>query len=274
MASDGEAAEAAAAPAGRRVIPLREITLPHRCPRPVRLYVLARAPYFAGSSDEELNRIDRLMQTGSWAAGSYVYHAGDPADALYVVAEGRVRLTHLTEDGVETVIDILGPGEMFGTLATLGEPRHRNSASTLVGSCTLRIEQDDFRDVLATQPGVALRVLDDVVERLARAQADIGGQATATVAQRTATALLRMADKFGVDRGDGGTLIEVPLSRTDLAGLARSTPESVSRVMSRWRKEGLIDTGRRWTSVLDRRRLQAAAAGASAGAAGPSRPAT
>ena len=71
-----------------------------------------------------------------------------------------------------------------------------------------------------------------------------------------ARVLLRLADKLGEDRGSEGIMLEVPLSRADLAGLARSTPESVSRVMSRWKKAGIIDSGRRWTAVLDRPRLE------------------
>jgi CRP-like cAMP-binding protein len=248
-------------PAGRRTVPLREITLPHQCPRPVRMYVLGRAPFFVGLSEEELDRIDRRMQTSSWAPGDYLYHAGDPANSLYVVAEGRVKLSQVTADGAETVTDILVPGELFGAMSSIGEPYHLQSASALVGTCTLRIDQGDFREVLASQPRVALRVLDDVAARLIRAQADIGGQSTETVPERVATALLRLADKLGEDRGKEGTVLEVPLSRADLAGLARSTPESVSRVMSRWKKEGIVDSGRRWTSVLDRQRLEDEAAG-------------
>src|SRR5690625_6628178 len=80
-------------------------------------------------------------------------------------------------------------------------------------------------------------VLDDVAARLTRTQSDIGGQGTETVPQRVATALLRLADKLGTDRGPGGIMLEVPLSRADLAGLARSTPESVSRVMSGWKRQ-------------------------------------
>lgn len=241
---------------GRRVIPLREITLPHRCPRPVRMYVLGRAPYFVGLSEDELDRIDRRMQTSSWAADDYIFHAGDRAESLYVVAEGRVKLSQVTPDGTETVTDILVPGELFGAMSSTGEPHHQQSASALVGTCTLRIGQADFRHVLATQPRVGLRVLDDVADRLIRAQSDIGGQVTETVRQRTATALLRLADKLGEDHGPDGIMLEVPLTRTDLAGLARSTPESVSRVMSRWKKEGIIESGRRWTAIRDRQRLQ------------------
>ena len=235
----------APSPEARRVIPLREVTLPHQCPRPVRMSVLSRATYFVGLDEDDLDRIDRLMQVRSWAAGDHVYHAADQADALFVVAEGRVKLSQVTADGTETLTDILVPGELFGAMSSLGEPYHQQSASALVATCTLRINQSDFRDVLATEPRVALKVLDDVAARLIRAQSDIGGQGTETVAQRTATALLRLADKLGVDRGHEGLLLEVPLSRTDLAGLARSTPESVSRVMSRWKKQGIIDTGRR-----------------------------
>ena len=261
MASSDPDLHAVPSAGSRRTIPLREVTLPHRCPRPVRMYVLARTPYFLDLTEEALDSIDRRMRANSWAADSLLYHAGEPAEALYVVAEGRVKLSQVTAAGTETVTDILGPGDLFGAMGALGEPYHLQTATALVGSCALRIAQDDFRAVLAEHPRVGLRVLDDVAARLARAQSDIGGQTTDTVAQRVATALLRLADKLGEDRGSGGTMLEVPLSRADLAGLARSTPESVSRVMSRWKKDGIIDSGRRWTALLDRQRLEEVSAG-------------
>jgi CRP-like cAMP-binding protein len=245
----------------RRRIPLREVRLPHVCPTPVRLWALQRAPYFSGLSQSELERIDDHMQVASWREGESVYHAGDTADQLHIVAEGRIKLTQTTVAGAETLTDVLGPGELFGAMGTLGEPEHRQSATAMVGSCVLHIGQTAFREVLAEHPAVALRVLDDVAARLARAHADIGGQSSDTVAQRVATALLRLADKLGEDRGADGMLIEVPLTRADIAGLARSTPESVSRVMSRWQRDGLIASGRRWTSIIDRARLEAEAAG-------------
>lgn len=223
--------------------------------------VLARAPYFRGLGQDDLDRIDRRMQTRAYAAGDSIYRAGERAEALYIVAEGRIKISQVSVDGTETVTDILVPGELCGALGSLGEPRHRQTATALVNTCVLRIGPDDFRRVLEQQPGVALRVLDDVAERLARAHADIGGQATETVPQRVAVALLRLADKLGEDRGPQGIMLNVPLSRADLAGLARSTPESVSRVMSRWKKAGIVDSGRRWTALMDRERLEREASG-------------
>lgn len=246
---------------GRRLIPLEEISLPHECPRSVRHYVLARAPYFVGLDEAELDAIDGRMRAMNFPAGDQIYRAGDPADALYVVAEGRVKTAQVAEDGTETVTDILVPGEMFGTMGSLGNPEYLQTASALVGSCVLRIGQDDFREVMESDGRIGLRVLDEVAGRLAQAHTDIGGQVNQTVGQRVATVLLRLADKLGKDRGDEGIVLEVPLSRADLAGLARSTPESVSRVMSAWKKEGVIDSGRRWTALLDVERLENEAAG-------------
>ncbi len=250
------------APGGeRRTIPLREVVLPHHCPRPVRMDVLSRTPYFAGLGPDALDGIDRRMRARTVRAHEHVYVAGEPADALYVVAQGAVSLAHVTEDGAPTLTDVLVPGELFGAMGTLGEPVHLQTATALVDTCALRIGQDDFRAVLRERPVVALRVLDDVAARLARAHDDIGGQSTDTVPQRVATALLRLADKVGRDRPGEGLLLEVPLSRADLAALARTTPESVSRVMSGWKQQGVVASGRRWTAILDRDRLEREARG-------------
>lgn len=241
--------------------PLRKVRIPHTCARSVRLSALSRVPYFRGLDEQELDQVDARMTRHRWAAGESLFREGDAADALFVVAQGRVKLSQVRADGITTVLDILTPGEAPGAMGVLGEPTHRQTATALVDTCSLRIGQLDFRELLVQHPHVALHVLDDVSDRLARVQSDIGGQVTQTVPARVATALLRLADKIGNERPNGVTLLEVPLSRADLGGLARSTPESVSRVMSRWKRGGLIASGRRWVALRDRDRLQRIADG-------------
>lgn len=265
-----EAAAALAPAAGlsaysRRTTPLCDSALPHSCPGSVRLAVLARSLYFGDLEGAQLDQIDALMQRQIWLPGQNLYTAEDPADGLYVVAKGRIKLFQTRADGTEAITDILGPGEIVGALGTLGEPLRRESAAPLVPTCTLRIAQADFRRVIAQHPQVALRVLDALASQLSLAQSDVRGQGTQSVSTRVATALLRLIDKLGSDQAGKGILIEVPLSRPDLAALARSTTESVSRVMSQWRREGLIDSGRGWVVVLDRERLQRIADATDAG---------
>ena len=254
----------AAVPASaRRRIPLRPTCAqPHACPAPVRMRVLSRTPMFAGLSGDRLADVDRRMTSLSWAEAAPVYTEGEPAEHLYLVAAGRAKAYRTAPNGQEVVVELLGPGDLFGGLRTLGRPAYDESVEAMTTVCALRIGDDAFRRVLVEHPAVGLRVLDDVTALLAQARADVTRQSTATVAERLAAVLLRLAEKFGERHRDGGTLIELPLSRADLAGMTGSTPESVSRVMSRWRQDGILDTGRRWTAVRDPRRLaEIAAAG-------------
>lgn len=261
MTSPARPAAPARRTEARRHVPLRQsCARPHACPAPVRMQVLSQVPLFAGLPTAKLIEIDRRMVSLAWNEDDPLYHAGDPAEHLYVVAAGRAKAVRPTGDGREIVVDFLAPGDLVGGLRTLGRPVHTETVRALTTTCALRIDAGAFRDVLVEHPAVALRALDDVADQLAGARSALTEQSTATVAQRVAAAILRLAEKFGQERAEGGLLIQLPLSRADLAGMTGSTPESVSRVMSRLRAEGVLDSGRRWTTVLDRARLAAEAA--------------
>lgn len=256
--SAGSVTQASPGMSARRRIPLRSTCAePHQCPPSVRMRVLSRTPLFEGLSHEELVSIDEHMISLSWADGDPLYVAGAPAEHLYVMAVGWAKASQPTPDGKSVVVDLLAPGDLFGGLQSLGQRSYPETVEAMSTTCALRIGTSAFRDVLKKHPHVAMRVLDDTTALLAHARTDLTRQSTATVAQRVAATLLRLADKFGQDRTGGATLIQLPLSRADLAGMTGSTPESVSRVMSRLRKDGIIDSGRRWTSVLDPERLAA-----------------
>ncbi|MEO7126011.1 MAG: Crp/Fnr family transcriptional regulator [Nakamurella sp.] len=249
-------------PDRRRSLLSESCGVPHACDTALRMRVLSRVPFFSGLSQEQLARIDRRMVSLSWAQGDALYLCGDASTHLFVLAEGRVKLAQPTLSGQEIVVDLVGPGDLFGALSSLGQPVHAESAWALTTVCALRIDPNAFREILVAQPEVALKVLDDVAQRLASTREDVNQHSAGTVRQRVATALLRLADKFGVPSdGDDGALLQVPLSRADLAGITGSTAESVSRVMSQLRRDGVIDSGRRWSSIVDRERLVDAAKG-------------
>lgn len=244
----------------RRHVPLAHTCAqPHQCPLPVRMNVLSRVGYFTGLDEDDLLGIDRRLVSLSWAEGDPLFRAGEPAQHLYVLASGRVKVSHPTARGTEVITDVLVPGDLFGTLSTLGDPEYPETAEALTTACALRMDLEAFRGVLSDHPQVAMRVLDDVAARLAAVRTGAAQAASGTVEQRVAGVLLRLADKLGQDRYTGDTLLQLPLSRADLAAMTGSTPESVSRVMSRLKRDGVVDTGRRWTSVVDRERLAALA---------------
>jgi CRP-like cAMP-binding protein len=248
-----------------RALPLRTVPLrstcgrPHPCPPAMQRRILEQIVLFQGLSGDELASIGTRMTSLAWAAGEALFSAGERAEHVYLLAAGQAKTFRTTATGQRTSLDFFGPGDVLGGLTWAGGSGYTETALALVTTCALQIDAGAFRDVMLAHPSVALGVLDVVSGRLARARSAEQDQASATVTERVASGLLRLADIFGVP-GDasGTTLIQLPLTRADLAAMAGTSAESVSRAMSRLRRAGLIETGRRWTAVLDADGLRAA----------------
>lgn len=225
------------------------------CDLSMRLKIIQGLPFFASLTTEEISGIDPLFREVGFEAQEPVYHAGDPATRLYVVAMGIVKIMSYALNGQEILLDILTSGEFFGSLSSAGDDVFHDTAITQTAACTLSIGLADFRSILAHHPAVVLAVLDITSRRLRDAHETIRQISAHTVEERVAHTLVKLADKLG-ESHDVGLLIQTPLSREDLSGMVGSTPESVSRIISQFQKAGLIDTGRQWIAVTDLPRLR------------------
>ena len=225
----------------------------------MRLAILGQIPLFQDLSAGELTDLANRMLSLSWAPGDAMYTLGEPAEHVFVIAAGQAKAFRSTSAGQSTSLDFHGPGDVLGKLTAPDTGRYAETAVALVTTCALRLESGAFRGMLLAHPPVALRVLDVVIDRLHRARSLEAEQASATITTRVAATLLRLADAFGVPgERAGSTLIQLPLTRADLAAMTGTSAESVSRTMSGLRRDGLIDSGRRWSAVLDRPGLMAA----------------
>lgn len=241
----------------RRVVPMTFPDAdPHVCTPAVRLEVLGRVPLFSMLRTDELERINQRCRTRGFVAGDSVYHAGGVASSLYVVATGNLKTTRANVDGHETLLDILEPGDFLGALPALGQAHYAESAYALTPVCMLWLDSGEFSTIMEEFPVVAMSALNTVSRRLTASQEAIHLLSGASLEQRMAATLLLLAAKVGVP-WEGATLIRLPLSNDDLAAMTGVTTESVSRLMSRWHREGLIDTGRRWVAIADRSTLEA-----------------
>jgi CRP/FNR family transcriptional regulator, nitrogen oxide reductase regulator len=239
-----------------RKTPLQiEVTEPHMCSVDVRLQILGRVPFFSGLKHADLEQINRLFHEHGYGPADTICFAEDPALSLFVVADGRVKLMHHSLSGKNVLLDMLQPGEFFGSLSTLGDSVYPDTAEAQTQTCILSINANDFRRILEQYPSVTLRVVDITAARLRTANERIRQLSAVSVDGRIANILLLLSKKFGKSSG-GGLLIESPLTRDDLAAMSGTTTETASRVMSQFQKDGLIQTGRKWVSILDPAGLQ------------------
>jgi CRP/FNR family transcriptional regulator, nitrogen oxide reductase regulator len=220
------------------------------CSLEYRLKIINRLPFFSHLPAEAILDINRLFEDRDITAGQAIYFEGDPAEYLYIVTTGKVKLLRNTSLGREVLLDILQNGEYFGNIAALNEKGYTETAMAQTAGCILKISSRNFETILVRHADVTRKVLEAVSKRLQESQELIKQLSAFSIDTRVASALVRLAGKLG-ERRPRGVLIQLPFSRQDLAAMTGTTVETVSRVMSHFSSEGLITTGRRWVSIKD-----------------------
>ncbi len=224
---------------------------PRTCSHDVRLRALAAVPFFASLPHDTLVDVDARCGMRGVQEDEAIYLADRPAERLYVVATGTVKLTRVTRRPCW-----LGPGEFLGALPALGEERYAEDAWALTPGCLLSLTAADVDAILDRHPVIARNALSTMGRRLRQAEDTLTAARSATTEERILATLLLLADRLGRER-DRDTLIDAPLSRDDLAGLVGCASETVSRTLARLERDGTIRSGRRWVAVVDRQRLEA-----------------
>jgi len=240
----------------RRHSPITPVALRSaaHCSIPEQRKLLGQSPYLTGLTEDEVNQVQRTFQQQHYDAGDFIQKAGEPAIRLSIVGAGFVKVVRPTMDGQDVLLDILGPGEHFGSLAELGDASYREDVVALTDCCILYTNADNFHEILQRFPAVALSTLELVAARLRGAQSSIEHLSAYPVDRRVSSTLLHLAAKIGRVH-ETGFLIDVPLSRQDIADMTGAKVETVSRVLSDFRRRGLIASGRRWIAVIDREGL-------------------
>lgn len=176
-------------------------------------------------------------------AGSSFFREGDPAASFFVVQTGSVKLTQLTAEGHQVVLRLIGPGDAFGGVAAFGGATYPVTAEAVTEVSGLEWPGRVMAELMEKYPKLAMNALRFVAARLHELQVQYRQLATEKVERRVARALLRLVQQSG-KRVESGVLIDLPLSREDIAQMTGTTLYTVSRIISRLEGEGILESGR------------------------------
>jgi CRP-like cAMP-binding protein len=191
-----------------------------------------------GLSAEELEQAERFCPERQLPEGATIFAPGDPSDALYVLKSGIVSLSHVSEDGQESILRVLIPGNVFGELF-LTTPSRPFLASTLTPCVVTVISTDSFHRLLALLPGLALNFIGVLSRRLTDLALDRGQFAHKRSFQRLALILLKLSAAHGVET-DHWAAIALPLTHQRLADMIGTSRETVSRHLALLKRQGVV----------------------------------
>jgi CRP/FNR family cyclic AMP-dependent transcriptional regulator len=216
--------------------------------------LLRSVPLFADLGEGELERFSQVAVPRSFPAATRVFHEGDSSDACYIVSEGSFRVTREHSDGRAITLATLGPGEIFGELAMLDGDKRSASAESITDGTLLALPANDVRNLLSRNPEIALKLVAGLVRRLRQANMRLSRQSFQTVPSRVAGILAQLS-RDGQD-DDETAEVTIRMNQTDLAQLAGTSRESVSRFLAELERAGVVRSGRGRVTVLEPNKLR------------------
>jgi CRP/FNR family cyclic AMP-dependent transcriptional regulator len=216
--------------------------------------LLARVPLFAALDAESAATLEATMTRRTLARGHVVFREGDAGDRLFVILDGKVKISRAAPDGRENLLAVLGAAEMFGELSLFDPGPRTASVTTLTSSTLASLDHDDLRPLLIERPGVAVQLLKALAQRLRRTNVAMADLVFTDVPGRVAKALLDLAAKFGVPEGDN-TRVRHDLTQEELAQLVGASRETVNKALSEFAHRGWLQIDGRSVLIIDPDRL-------------------
>jgi CRP-like cAMP-binding protein len=223
--------------------------------------LVANLPIFAGLAPEQLDELLREAQSIRYPKGTNVFQQDEEAHSFFVLLHGHLRVFKLTPDGQQVVVRFVAPGEVFGVAMAIGRKSYPATAVAVVDSIALVWASAAWPRIVARHPTLAANTLQTVGSRLQDAHTRVIEMSTEQVEQRVAHALLRLAGQAG-RKVEAGVQIDFPISRQDVAEMTGTTLHTVSRILSAWEDQGLVEGGRQKIMIREPHKLLLLAEGA------------
>lgn len=218
--------------------------------------LLRRVPLFSELSEPELERVAQVAVPRSFPRETRVFHEGDAGDACYIIRSGSCRVTREHPDGRAITLANLGPGSIFGELAMLDGESRSASVEAAEDTELVALPARDVRALIRANPEMGEKVVVALTRRLREANERITRQSFQTVPSRVAGVLNQLLAEEGMSPQvrDGVT---IRLRQSDLAQLAGTSRESVSRFLATLERAGVVRVGRAKVTVIEPERLNA-----------------
>ena len=192
--------------------------------------ILKRIPLFSSLKDEELEAIDKLSLTKKCSKDTIILLEDEEGDTLFIILQGKVKVSTFSEGGKELIFTILGEGEFFGDMSLL-DGRPRSATVISIEDTELKmIRRSDFHNLIEKHPRIALKLLEALTLRLRRTDERLESIALLDVTGRIAGIILQLGDEHGEKIGKSIKIKSRP-THQELANMVGTTRETVTRIL-------------------------------------------
>ncbi|MBC8318192.1 MAG: Crp/Fnr family transcriptional regulator [Desulfobulbaceae bacterium] len=217
---------------------------------------LANNSLFRGLNENDHNELSRISVSQEYSRGQTIFLEGQDGAGFYLVTSGLVKIYKLSLDGKEQILHILGPGEPFAEVALFAGSTYPANAMAIEKSSVVFFPRKAFSDLISKRPSLALNMLATLSLRLRQFANMVEALSLKEVPGRLAAYILLENE----ERGKNGD-IKLPIAKSQLASLLGTIPETLSRILAKMTKQGIVTATGSSISILDMEKLQELADG-------------
>ncbi len=213
-----------------------------------KLWYLQNFNMFMGMSKEMMTMLDETTSMIHNKKKEIIYFPEEASNTIYLLKEGKIKIYRLSEDGRTTTLHLLGPGEIFGESALLGQDTHDNIAEVVEDAVVCAIDRHDFQELMGKSPQLNLSINKLIGFRLRKIQAHVEDLVFKNAKERILAFLKRYAETFGKKMLDGW-MVRPFLTHQEIADLTATARQTVNMVLNELAEEDRIKFTRRFLQV-------------------------
>ena len=200
---------------------------------------LKKIDLFKNLSDEELKELEHYVTTATYRKKEDIFTEGDAPEWFYIVLTGKIKVTKISHDGKEIILELISPYDIFGGVAVLRNFPYPANAVAMEDSEILKISRKNLMRLVDRFPNLMFCIALQLGDRMKSSYDSLKNIALERVEARIAALLLKLGNKVGVET-DAGLMIDMRLTKQDVADMVGTTVETSIRTFSKFKKEGLV----------------------------------
>ncbi len=214
------------------------------------LQLLKNVPLFSSIPDDQLEQISTHLIPKTYNKDGMIVMENDSGDSLYIIKEGRVKVTRYSDDGGEVILSILNEDDFFGEMSLLdGEERSANVTALEKTELYVLTRHDLFRTI-EKNPSIAITMLEEMAQRLRKSDKYIKGLSLNDAETRVGMTLYNLSEQMGTIKNGVVTIDKLPYQQ-DIANMSGTTRETVSRMLKLLQTKNIIDKKGRKVLIKD-----------------------
>jgi len=219
------------------------------------LDILKSIPLFSELNDKDLDKIISVASKQRYHKDNLILIEEEIGSTMFVILDGRVKISRISDDGREVILSILSEGDFFGEMSLLDGQTRSANVTAIEESELMVIRREDFLQMLRDYPQIAINLLKELAQRIRKSDEHIKSLSLQDATGRVASTLLRIAEDSGVFRRGVVEISELPLQQ-DLANMAGTSRETISRVIKSLMMQGYLKKQKGKIVILDYERFK------------------